>query len=43
MAMGHAAGVAAATAAARGGDVRTIDTDRLRDVLRAAGAILEMS
>lgn len=43
MAMGHGAGLAAATAAASGGDVRSVDPDRLRDGLRAGGAILEMS
>ncbi len=43
MAMGQAAGLAAAIAAAGGGEVRSVDPGRLRDGLRAAGAILEMS
>lgn len=42
MAMGEAAGVAAAMAAADGGahDVATVDVDALQDTLRSAGAVL---
>jgi hypothetical protein len=42
MAMGHAAGMAAAMAVTGEGDVRSVDTVFLQDHLRAAGALLEM-
>jgi hypothetical protein len=41
MAMGHAAGTAAAIAARSNTNVRDIDTDALRDALRAQGAIVD--
>ncbi len=43
MAMGQAAGTAAAMAAGSGGEVREVETAALRDSLRASGAILELS
>ncbi|HEY6012347.1 MAG TPA: FAD-dependent oxidoreductase, partial [Candidatus Limnocylindrales bacterium] len=43
MAMGQAAGTAAAHAVASGGDPRDIDVAALRDRLRADGAILELA
>lgn len=42
MAMGQAAGTAAAMAAGRDGLLRALDVDRLRAALRADGAILEL-
>ena len=42
MAMGQAAGTAAALAAKEDGDVRAVDVGHLRDLLRADGAILEV-
>ena len=42
MAMGHAAGTAAAQAVATGRDPREVDVTALRDRLRADGAILEL-
>ena len=42
MAMGQAAGTAAAIAAGKDGLVRDVDGDKLRAALRADGAILEM-
>ncbi len=43
MAMGEAAGTAAAMAASDDADVGAIDTTALQDSLRTAGAILEVS
>jgi hypothetical protein len=42
MAMGQAAGTAAALAAADGTDPRGLAAERLRDRLRGAGALLEV-
>ena len=41
MAMGEAAGLAAHTVASEGGDFAGVDADRLREVLRGAGAIVD--
>lgn len=43
MAMGQAAGTAAALAARNGGEVRAVDPTRLRAELAAAGAVLELA
>jgi hypothetical protein len=43
MAMGQAAGTAAAISVASGRDPRDLDVAALRDRLRAAGAILELA
>ena len=43
MAMGQAAGTAAAQAVAAGREPRAIDIEALRDRLRADGAILELA
>jgi hypothetical protein len=42
MAMGQAAGTAAALALDHGGDVRAVETGRLRDRLRSEGAVLSV-
>jgi len=42
MAMGHAAGVAAALAVEKGGEVRDVAPGLVQDRLRADGAILEL-
>lgn len=42
MAMGHAAGITAALAAGKGGEVRDVEPGLIQDRLRADGAILEL-